>query len=158
LLLDTTEGGGTTREKVEEIRASTSNLAALQNSTQPSATDSSSSSSKVAITRTFALIKPDAMSPGMIEAIMDQIRQHRFKVVDKKKVWLDESTIALLYPEHVEKPFYKSLITYFTSYFWFNYSGPSLALILERANAVQEWRELIGPTNSAQAKEEKPKS
>ncbi|KAJ3271032.1 thioredoxin domain-containing protein 6 [Terramyces sp. JEL0728] len=103
------------------------------------------------LAETFALIKPDAMIPAMIEGILEQIRVKRFSIVKKKKVWMTPEVVEEFYKEHVNQPFFKSLVTYFTS-------GPCLALVLSKENAVKEWRELIGPANSKQAKETAPKS
>lgn len=67
------------------------------------------------IDETFALIKPDAMKPAIIDGIMEQIRSNRFQVMKMKKVWLDAATVTELYKEHTEKAFFQSLVTYFTS-------------------------------------------
>ncbi|KAJ3311050.1 thioredoxin domain-containing protein 6 [Boothiomyces sp. JEL0838] len=101
--------------------------------------------------QTFALIKPDAMIPAIIEGILDEIRLKRFTIVKKKKVWMTPEIVEEFYKEHVNQPFFKSLVTYFTS-------GPCLAMVLAKENAVKEWRQLIGPANSKQAKEEAPRS
>ncbi|KAJ3323047.1 thioredoxin domain-containing protein 6 [Boothiomyces sp. JEL0866] len=103
------------------------------------------------LSQTFALIKPDAMIPAIVEGIFDQIRLKRFNVVQKKKIWMTPEVVEEFYKEHVNQPFFKSLVTYFTS-------GPCLALVLSKENAVKEWRDLIGPANSKQAKEVAPKS
>ncbi|KAI8895584.1 nucleoside diphosphate kinase [Globomyces pollinis-pini] len=102
-------------------------------------------------TETFALIKPDAMSPKHVEGIMDHIRTNRFTVVKKKKVWMTTEIVEEFYKEHKEKSFFPALVTYFTS-------GPSLAMVLAKEDAVKEWRTLIGPANSHRAKEDAPKS
>jgi nucleoside diphosphate kinase len=102
-------------------------------------------------TETFALIKPDAMAPNVVEGIMDQIRLSRFTIMKKKKVWMTPELVREFYKEHLERPFYQSLENYFTS-------GPCLALVLAKENAVTEWRDLIGPANSLQAKESAPKT
>ena len=102
-------------------------------------------------TETLALIKPDAMKPAIIEGIMEQIRTNRFHSSKMKKVWLSPENVAELYNEHKDKAFFHSLVTYFTS-------GPCLAMVLSKENAVQEWRSLIGPANAVTAKESAPKT
>lgn len=61
------------------------------------------------------MIKPEAMVPATIEAIMEQIRLERFIVVKKKKVWMTPAAVEALYKEHIEQPFFPSLVTYFTT-------------------------------------------
>ncbi|KAJ3360532.1 Thioredoxin domain-containing protein 3 [Kappamyces sp. JEL0680] len=121
----------------------------LLSSTTAASSESPASPSKD--TETFALIKPDAMKPALIETILEKIRYSRFHVAKMKKFWLTQETVGELYKEHIDKPFFPSLVTYFTS-------GPCLGLVLSKENAVEEWRKLIGPANSQQAKENAPQS
>ena len=79
---------------------------------------------------TFALIKPDAMKPAILDGIMEQIRFNRFQIVKMKKVWLDAAIVRELYKEHTAKPFFQSLITYFTAYFCI-ISTPNSQILLE---------------------------
>ncbi|KAH6583817.1 hypothetical protein BASA60_001234 [Batrachochytrium salamandrivorans] len=101
--------------------------------------------------KTLALIKPDAMSPGTLSQILEIIRINRFEIVNRKKIWMSDALAREVYKEHVDKPFFLLLVTYLTS-------GPTLALILKKENAVLEWRNIMGPSSFICAKEEAPKS
>ena len=108
-------------------------------------------SSPVNMQRTLAVIKPDAMQPGIVDQIMDIIRMNRFDVVQKKKVWMDEKLVSEFYKEHKDKPFFPSLVTYLSA-------CPVIAMILQKEDAITLWRQLMGPANSMRAKEDSPKS
>jgi thioredoxin domain-containing protein 3 len=150
-LVDSTDGGS----KADEVsrRFSVTERVSVRESTISRRQPSRSSNEELSpnATETFALIKPDAMSPTLLESLMDQIRLNRFSVVKKKKVWLTQALVREFYKEHLDRPFYQSLETYFTS-------GPCLALALSKEDAVNEWRKLIGPANSILAKETAPKT
>ncbi|MEI8075781.1 MAG: nucleoside-diphosphate kinase [Bacteroidota bacterium] len=96
--------------------------------------------------RTFTMIKPDATRKGHTGAILDQIIKAGFKVKAMKWVKLSEEQAGLFYDVHRARPFFQELVD-------FMISGPIVAAILEKDNAVSDFRELIGSTNPAQAAE-----
>lgn len=96
--------------------------------------------------RTFTMIKPDATGKGYTGAILDQIIKAGFKVKAMKWVRLTEEQAGLFYDIHRARPFFQELVD-------FMISGPIVAAILEKDNAVADFRELIGATNPANAAE-----
>ena len=92
------------------------------------------------------MIKPDATSKGYTGAILDQIIKAGFKVKAMKWIQLSEEQAGLFYDIHRARPFFQELVD-------FMISGPIVAAILEKENAVADFRELIGATNPAQAAE-----
>ena len=101
--------------------------------------------------RTYAMIKPDAVASGNIPEILSAISASNLSVIASKLVNLDDDAINQFYAEHKDRPFFPNLKTFMTS-------GPALALVLEGTNAVPAWRELAGPTNTQKAIEEAPNS
>ncbi|RTL60367.1 MAG: nucleoside-diphosphate kinase [Sphingobacteriales bacterium] len=96
--------------------------------------------------RTFTMIKPDAMKNGHAGAIIDRIIKEGFGVVALKMTKLSAEKAGEFYAVHKERPFYGELVEFMSS-------GPIIAAILEKDNAVAAFRELIGATNPAQAAE-----
>jgi nucleoside-diphosphate kinase len=96
--------------------------------------------------RTFTMIKPDAFRNGHSGAILDRIINEGFKIKALKMVKLSEEKAGEFYAVHKERPFYGELVTFMSS-------GPIIAAILEKENAVESFRTLIGATNPAQAAE-----
>ena len=96
--------------------------------------------------RTFTMIKPDAMKSGHAGAILDRIIKEGFKVVSLKMTKLSAEKAGEFYAIHKERPFYGELVQFMSS-------GPIIAAILEKENAVVSFRDLIGATNPAQAAE-----
>ncbi len=96
--------------------------------------------------RTFTMIKPDAFSKGHSGAILDQIIKAGFKVIALKMVKLSADKAGEFYAIHKERPFYGELVEFMSS-------GAIVAAILEKENAVADFRTLIGATNPAQAAE-----
>jgi nucleoside-diphosphate kinase len=92
------------------------------------------------------MIKPDATSKGYTGAILDQIIKAGFKVKAMKWTNLTPAQAGQFYEVHKERPFYGELVDFMSS-------GPILAAILEKDNAVADFRTLIGATNPAQAAE-----
>jgi len=92
------------------------------------------------------MIKPDAMSNGHAGAIVDQIIKAGFRVVALKLTSLSAERAGEFYAVHKERPFYGELVDFMSS-------GPIVAAILEKDNAVESFRKLIGATNPAQAEE-----
>jgi nucleoside-diphosphate kinase len=95
---------------------------------------------------TFTMIKPDATSKGHTGAILDQIIKAGFKVKAMKWTKLTPEQAGQFYEVHKERPFYGELVDFMSS-------GPIVAAILEKENAVADFRILIGATNPAQAAE-----
>jgi nucleoside-diphosphate kinase len=96
--------------------------------------------------RTFTMIKPDATANGYAGAILDQILKDGFKVVALKYTKLSVEQAQTFYAVHSERPFYGELVDFMTE-------GPIYAAILEKENAVADFRILIGATNPADAAE-----
>ena len=96
--------------------------------------------------RTFTMIKPDATSKGYTGAILDQIIKAGFTVKAMKWTKLTVEQAGQFYVIHKERPFYGELVAFMSS-------GPIVAAILEKDNAVADFRKLIGATNPAQAEE-----
>src|SRR5690554_6979539 len=100
----------------------------------------------MATNRTFTMIKPDAVGNGHIGAILNDIIAAGFKIVAMKYTHLTEESAGAFYEVHKERPFYKDLVSFMSS-------GPIVAAILEKDNAVEDFRKLIGATNPADAAE-----
>ncbi len=96
--------------------------------------------------KTFTMIKPDATSKGYTGAILDQIIKAGFSVKAIKWIHLSPAQAGTFYEVHKERPFYQELVDFMSS-------GPIVAAILEKENAVADFRTLIGATNPAQAEE-----
>ncbi|MFP4090579.1 MAG: nucleoside-diphosphate kinase [Cyclobacteriaceae bacterium] len=96
--------------------------------------------------RTFTMIKPDAMEAGNAGAIIKMIQEAGFRIVAMKMTELSEKMAGKFYEVHKQRPFYKDLTAYMSS-------GPIIAMILEKENAVADFRKLIGATNPAEAAE-----
>ena len=96
--------------------------------------------------RTFTMIKPDATSKGYTGAILDQIIKAGFSVKAMKWIKLSKEQAGLFYDVHRDRPFFGELVGFMSS-------GPIVAAILEKDNAVTDFRILIGATNPAQAAE-----
>ena len=96
--------------------------------------------------RTFTMIKPDATGNGHTGAILKMINEAGFHIVAMKMIHLSEKKAGEFYAVHKERPFYGELVEFMSR-------GPVTAAILEKENAVEEFRKLIGATNPAQADE-----
>jgi len=96
--------------------------------------------------KTFTMIKPDATSKGYTGAILDQIIKAGFSVKAMKWIHLSAAQAGSFYEVHKERPFYQELVDFMSS-------GPIVAAVLEKDNAVADFRTLIGATNPAQAEE-----
>lgn len=93
---------------------------------------------------TLTMIKPDAMQKGYMGKILDTIIQARFTIVALKMVHLRKEQAEKFYLVHQERPFYKDLVTFMSS-------GPIIAAVLQKDNAVQAFRNLIGATDPLKA-------
>ena len=98
----------------------------------------------MATNRTFTMIKPDAVSNGHIGAILDDITKGGFKIIALKYTRLTDSIAGAFYAVHKERPFYNDLVSFMSS-------GPIVAAILEKDNAVEDFRKLIGATDPSKA-------
>lgn len=96
--------------------------------------------------RTFTMIKPDAVEKNYIGAILDKINAAGFKIVAMKYTKLSKENAGAFYEVHKERPFYGELVDYMSD-------GPIVAAILEKNNAVADFRTLIGATNPEEAAE-----
>ena len=92
------------------------------------------------------MIKPEAVEAGYTGAILNKIEKSGFRIVSLKKVILSKERAGQFYEVHRERPFYGELVEYMSS-------GPIIAAILEKDNAVVDFRELIGATDPSEAKE-----
>ena len=92
------------------------------------------------------MIKPDAFENGHAGAIIDKIIKAGFRIVALKKTWLNEQKAGEFYEVHKARPFYGELVEFMSS-------GPIIAAILEKDNAVNDFRKLIGATDPARADE-----
>lgn len=100
----------------------------------------------MATNQTFTMIKPDAVKDGHTGAIIKQIEEAGFRIVALKKTQLTGERAGQFYAVHSERPFYNDLCAYMSS-------GTIVPMILEKENAVADFRKLIGATNPAQAEE-----
>ncbi|MCB0733579.1 MAG: nucleoside-diphosphate kinase [Bacteroidetes bacterium] len=100
----------------------------------------------MATNRTFTMIKPDAVKNNHIGNILKDIIDGGFKIVAMKYTHLSAETAGAFYAVHKERPFYGDLVSFMSS-------GPIVAAILEKDNAVADFRTLIGSTNPAEAAE-----
>lgn len=100
----------------------------------------------MATNRTFTMIKPDAVKNGHIGAILNDINAAGFKIVALKYTKLSAEKAGEFYAVHAARPFYGELVEFMSS-------GPIVAAILEKDNAVEDFRTLIGATNPANAAE-----
>ena len=98
----------------------------------------------MATNRTFTMIKPDAVSAGNSGAITKMIEEAGFRIVAMKKTQLSPERAGQFYTIHKERPFFKDLCTYMSS-------GPIVPMILEKENAVEDFRKLIGATDPQKA-------
>lgn len=95
---------------------------------------------------TFTMIKPDAVAKGHIGDILKDITDAGFKIKAAKMTQLAKQDAEAFYAIHAERPFFKDLVEFMTS-------GPIVAAVLEKDNAVADFRTLIGATNPAEAAE-----
>ena len=98
----------------------------------------------MATNRTFTMLKPDATGAGNTGKIIDRIIEAGFTIKAMKWTQLSKADAEAFYSVHAERPFYGELVEYMSS-------APIVAAILEKENAVADFRELIGATNPAEA-------
>jgi nucleoside-diphosphate kinase len=100
----------------------------------------------MATNRTFTMIKPDAVENGHIGVILEKISASGFRIVAMKLTQMTKADAQTFYGIHKERPFFGELVEYMTR-------GPIVAAILEKDNAVEDFRTLIGATNPVDAAE-----
>ncbi len=100
----------------------------------------------MALERTFAIVKPDAVKDGHVGEIITTIEHSGLKVVGLKRTRLTPALCQGFYHEHVGKGFYPELEAFMTE-------GPVVLMVLEGENAILRWRDLMGATNPANAVE-----
>jgi nucleoside-diphosphate kinase len=98
----------------------------------------------MAIEQTFAIIKPDATKSGYAGHIIAAIEENGFTIKCMKKVHLTKAQAEGFYAVHKERPFFGELTSFMSS-------GPCVVMILEKEGAIAAWRDLMGPTNPANA-------
>ncbi|MDP8980758.1 MAG: nucleoside-diphosphate kinase [Acidobacteriota bacterium] len=96
--------------------------------------------------QTFAIVKPDAVASGYTGQILSMIEQAGFRVRGLKMLRLSKQQAEAFYEVHKERPFYGGLVQFMTE-------GPVVVMVLERENAIKQWRELMGATNPEKAAE-----
>jgi len=94
--------------------------------------------------RTFTMLKPDSIEKGNVGPILEKITSAGFKVVAMKLTQMTKADAQAFYAVHNERPFFSELVTYMTR-------GPIVAAVLEKENAVEDFRTLIGATNPEEA-------
>lgn len=96
--------------------------------------------------RSFFMVKPDGVSRGLTGEILSRVEKGGFRIVAMKMLTVDKGLAEKHYSEHAAKPFFPDLVSYVTS-------GPSVAAVVERENAVNRLREIVGKTNPKEAKQ-----
>jgi nucleoside-diphosphate kinase len=94
--------------------------------------------------KTFAIIKPDAVQSGYTQDIIDMIKAHGFEILAEQPTTWTKAQAEQFYAIHNERGFFGELVQ-------FMISGPIVMLVLEKENAVAQWRDLMGATNPDQA-------
>lgn len=94
--------------------------------------------------KTFAIIKPDAVKAKYAGKIIDRIEHEGFNILGMKKIQMTKSLAEEFYAVHNARPFFGELVTFMTS-------GPVIVMALQKENAIQAWRDLMGTTDPAQA-------
>ncbi len=97
-------------------------------------------------TKTLTIIKPCAVKKGLVGAILDKINKNGFHIAALKMIWLTKKQAESFYAIHKGKPFYEGLVQFMTS-------GEVVVAILEKENAVAEYRKLMGATNPDNAED-----
>ena len=96
--------------------------------------------------RTFTMLKPDSIEDGYMLPILNKISESGFKIIALKYKKMDREEAQEFYSIHSEKPFFNDLINFITR-------GPIVAAVLEKDNAVEDFRKLIGSTDPNEAEE-----
>ncbi len=94
--------------------------------------------------QTLSIIKPDAVSKGVIGKIVDRFESNGLRIAAMKKIQLDDEKAGGFYAEHKERPFFGDLVAFMTS-------GPVVVMVLEGEDAIAKNRNLMGATNPKEA-------
>ncbi|MFA5074933.1 MAG: nucleoside-diphosphate kinase [Candidatus Babeliales bacterium] len=94
--------------------------------------------------KTLAIIKPDAVKAKNSGKIIDRIESEGFKILKLEKMQLTKAQAEQFYAVHKGKPFFDELVEFMTS-------GPIVVMVLEKNNAIEDWRNLMGATDPAKA-------
>lgn len=100
----------------------------------------------MAVERTLAMLKPDAIEKGVIGEVLKHIEESNLKIVGLKMHHLTKERAEGFYAVHKDRPFFKDLVAFMTS-------GPSVAMVLEGTGAIAKWREVMGATDPQKAAE-----
>ena len=98
----------------------------------------------MAIERTFAIVKPDAVAKNAIGAIIAAIEHAGMRIIGLRYLRMSQAQAEGFYAVHRQRPFFRDLVTFMTS-------GPVVIMALEGDNAIPRWRELMGPTDATKA-------
>ena len=98
----------------------------------------------MAVERTLAIVKPDAMGRGLLGEILKRIHETGFRIVTQKSLRLTKAEAEGFYAVHRDKSFFQPLTEFMSS-------GKVVVLVLEAENAITRWREAMGATDPAQA-------
>jgi nucleoside-diphosphate kinase len=98
----------------------------------------------MAVERTLAIVKPDAVKRGLTGDILSRIHAAKFQIVAIKSVQLSRTEAEGFYAVHRERPFFKELVEFMSS-------GKSVAMVLEAEGAIAKWRDTMGATDPAKA-------
>jgi nucleoside-diphosphate kinase len=98
----------------------------------------------MAVERTLAILKPDCVRKNLQGEVLGRIQKAGFKVLSMKHIYLTKAVAGSFYAIHKGRPFYEGLVEFMTS-------GPCVPIALEKANAVADFRTLIGATDPAEA-------
>jgi nucleoside-diphosphate kinase len=96
--------------------------------------------------RTLSIIKPDCVSAKNAGKVIDILESNGFSIVAMKKIHMTKKQADGFYIVHKERPFYDSLTTFMSE-------GPVVVMVLEKENAIKDYRDLMGATNPKEAKE-----
>jgi nucleoside-diphosphate kinase len=98
------------------------------------------------VQRTLAILKPDCVGKKLIGKVIKRIEAEGFKIVAMKLATLNSKTAGEFYAVHKARPFFYDLVSFMSS-------GPCLPMVLEKENAIEDFRKIIGATDPAQAEE-----
>ncbi len=96
--------------------------------------------------RTLAILKPDCVRKNLIGKVIKRVEAEGFKIVAMKLVKLNSDTAGEFYAVHKDKPFYYDLVSFMSS-------GPCVPMVLEKENAIENFRKVIGATDPTQAED-----
>ncbi len=98
------------------------------------------------VQRTLAILKPDCVRKKLIGKVIKRIEEEGFKIIAIKQIKLDSRTAGEFYAVHKERPFFYDLVSFMSS-------GPCVPMVLEKENAIEDFRKLIGATDPLKAEE-----